>query len=286
MTNFTNRFTYNLNLGEGLDATITNGWSSHHQQQSVPLYRRQPQSSVPVSLQENVSLAPVHCILDGVVDKSTSGTSGAFAGYARAAVSIGLQRDVTPALPVNLQQREMLSQLSLHQQRDLQSQLSAGLHQRDLTPVLAGVREREMSAQLQRDTPTPVSVFYPSHMQNQQLQGDGFAQQQQHIRQPQQHHINAEFGNRDGHNGSSRDDSFSSGLRQNGGGTTYASVLRATPQKCNSSVSQNGQQQGKNGLGDPFAVLRTLAVNDEDGMYEGWNGYSEVPATSFCQPSC
>ena len=259
---------YNLNLSEGLDATMSNGWSfqRQQQQQSVPLYRRQPQSSVPVSVQENVSFTPVHCILDGVVDKSTSGTSGAFAGYARAAVSIGLQRDITPALPVNLPQREMLSQLSLHQQRDLKSQLSAGLHQRDLAPVPVGVREREMSAQLQRDIPTPVSVFSPTHVQNQQLQGDGFAQQQQHIQhQPQKHHINAEFGNRDGHDRSSGDNSHLSTLRQNGGGTTYASVLRASPQKCNSSVSQNGQEEGKNGMGDPFAVLRTLGTKRMQG---------------------
>ena len=82
---------YNLNLNEGLDTTMSNAWScQRQQQQSVPLYRRQPQSSVPVSVQENANFTPVHCILDGVVDKSTSGTSGAFAGYARAAVSIGL----------------------------------------------------------------------------------------------------------------------------------------------------------------------------------------------------
>jgi len=287
MTNFgnTTRFAYGINLGEGVDVNVSNGWSFQHQQQSVPLYRRQPQSSVPVPVQENVSLTPVHCILDGVVDKSTSGTSGAFAGYARAAVSIGLQRD-TPTLPVGLQQRENMSQFSLNQHRELHSQFPAELHQRELTQVPIGLHQREMSSQLpvgilQRDAPTPLSVFYPSHLQTQQQQVDGFAQQQQQqqIHQPQhqqqthinhhhhlhQQHINAEFGKTNGHDESSGDDLLSSAQRQNGGGTTYASVLRALPQKPNSLVSPNCQEEEKSGMGDPFAVLRALGTKGTQG---------------------
>lgn len=279
MTNFLNgRFASSLNLQDGIDMNVSNGWSFQNQQQSVPLYRRQPQSSVSSSVQENVTLTPVHCILDGVVDKSTSGTSGAFAGYARAAVSIGLQRDITPTLPMNLQQRGILSHLSLNEQRDLQSHLSAGLHERELTQVPTGLCQREMSSQLpvgflQRDAPLPLSLFYPSHLQDQQEQQvDGFAQQhqiqqplQQHQHLHQQQHISAEFGKADGHNENSSDDLLSSSQRQNGGGTTYASVLRATPQKPNSSVSPNGQEEGKNGMGDPFAVLRALGTKQMQG---------------------
>lgn len=265
MTNFGNsRFAYNLNIVECLDANVSNGWSFQHQQQSVPLYRRQPQSSVPITSQENVSLTPVHCILDGVVDKTTSGTSGAFAGYARAAVSIGLQRDIRPTLPVNLQQREVLSQLSFSHQRELQAQLPAVIHQSELTQVPGGLRQREMSTQMQRDVSAPLSVFYPSHVHNQQQQVEGFTQQQhvQHLRQQQ--HLTTEFSKTNGHDESSGDD-LSSTQRQNGGGTTYASVLRATPQKSNSSVSPNGQEEEKNGMGDPFAVLRALGSKGTQG---------------------
>lgn len=275
MTNFLNgRFASSFNLQEGVDMNVSNGWSFQNQQQSVPLYRRQPQSSVPTPAQENVTLTPVHCILDGVVDKSTSGTSGAFAGYARAAVSIGLQRDITPTLPMNLQQRDILSHLSLNEQRELQSQLPAGLHQRELTQVPIGLLQRDMSAQLPvgfspRDAPPPLSVFYPSHILDQQ-QVDGFVQQQPHMHHQHQHlhqqqHISGEFGKTNGHSENSSDDLLSSTQRQNGGGTTYASVLRATPQKPNSSVSPNGQEEEKNGTGDPFAVLRALGTKQMQG---------------------
>lgn len=261
MTNFgNNRFAYNLNLVECLDMNVSNGWSFQHQQQSVPLYRRQPQSSVPIPAQENVNLTPVHCILDGVVDKTTSGTSGAFAGYARAAVSIGLQRDITPTLPMNLQHREALSQLSFNHQRELQPQLPASLHQSELTQVPGGLRQREVPTQMQRDVSTPLSAFYPSHVHNQRQQ-----QQQQHVQHlRQQQHVTTEFSKTNGHDESSGDD-LSSTQRQNGGGTTYASVLRATPQKSNSSVSPNGQEEEKNGMGDPFAVLRALGSKGTQG---------------------
>ncbi|XP_069701486.1 probable helicase with zinc finger domain isoform X2 [Periplaneta americana] len=266
--NFGNgRFPFGLNIGENVDMHNGNNWTFQQQQQSVPLYRRQPQSSVPTPVQENMNLTPVHCILDGVVDKSTSGTSGAFAGYARAAVSIGLQREMTPTLPMGLSQREMLSQLSLSQQRELQPQLSVSLHQRESPQVPIGLPQREMPVGLQqRDAPTQMSILYPPHMQNQhQQQVDGFAQQQQprihhhHLHQPQ--HINTEFSKTNGHDDGSGDDL----QRQNGGGTTYASVLRATPQKPNSSASPNGQEGEKSGMGDPFAVLRALGTKGSNG---------------------
>jgi hypothetical protein len=266
VTNFGNtRFAYNLNIVECRDMNVSNGWSFQHQQQSVPLYRRQPQSSVPIPAQENVTLAPVHCILDGVVDKTSSGTSGAFAGYARAAVSIGLQRDIAPTLPMSLQQREVVPQLSFNHQRELQPQLPAGLHQRELAQVPVGLCQQEVSTQMQRDIPTPLSTFYPSHVHSQQQQVDSFTQQQhiQHIHQQQ--HVTTQFSKTNGHVESSGDDLLSSTQRQNGGGTTYASVLRATPQKSNSSVSPNGQEEEKNGMGDPFAVLRALGSKGTQG---------------------
>jgi hypothetical protein len=192
--------------------------------------------------------------LDGVVDKTTSGTSGAFAGYARAAVSIGLQ-------PMSLQQREVVPQLSFNHQRELQPQLPAGLHQRELAQVPVGLCQQEVSTQMQ----TPLSTFYPSHVLNQQQQVDSFTQQQhiQHIHQQQ--HVTTQFSKTNGHVESSGDDLLSSTQRQNGGGTTYASVLRATPQKPNSSVSPNGQEEEKNGMGDPFAVLRALGSKGTQG---------------------
>jgi hypothetical protein len=300
MTNIGNgRFASSLNFREGLDTNISNVWSFQHQ--SVPLYRRQPQSSVLTAVQENVNLTPVHCILDDVVDKSTSGTSGAFAGYARAAVSIGLQRDVTPALPMNLQQRDILSQSSLNEQRELQSQLSTGLHQREGTQIPFDLLQRDMSTQTpvglpQRDAAAPLSIFYPSHLQNQQQpqqvdsfvqpqQVDSFVPQQQqqiqqqhthvhqqqpHVHHQQQQHIGAKFGKTNGHDENPGDGLLPSTQRQNGGGTTYASVLRAAPQKPNSSASPNGQKEEKNRMGDPFAVLRALGtkrIQETSGLY-------------------
>ncbi|XP_066992775.2 probable helicase with zinc finger domain isoform X2 [Anabrus simplex] len=91
-------------------------WPPQHQ--SVPLYRRQAQQITGPPPQDSMALPPVHQLLDGVVDKSAGGSSGAFAGYARAAVSIGLQQREPPTAP----------QLPMYQAPPLQHHMNSFSH--------------------------------------------------------------------------------------------------------------------------------------------------------------